>query len=74
MLIAKITRKVLMNWYALSFTAIFTHGLTGAVGLTASRKTSFRPAVRLSSMTWETSCKARISAAVCGMTEFYRAE
>ena len=40
-----ITRKMLMNWYALSFTAIFTLGLTGAVGLTAARKTSFRPAV-----------------------------
>jgi hypothetical protein len=39
-----ITRKVLMNWYALSFTAIFTLGLTGAVGLTTARKTSFHPA------------------------------
>jgi len=38
-----ITRKVLMNWYALSFTAIFTLGLTGAVGLTTARKTSFHP-------------------------------
>lgn len=45
MLIAKVTRKVLMNWYALSFTAIFTLGLTGAVSLTAARKTSFQPAV-----------------------------
>ncbi len=39
-----ITRRVLMNWYALGFTAIFTLGLTGAVGLTAARKTSFHPA------------------------------
>src|SRR5882724_9585314 len=44
MLIAKVTRKVLMNWYALTFTAIFTLGLTGAVGVTISRKASFRPA------------------------------
>ena len=39
-----ITRKVLMNWYALSFSAIFTLGLTGAIRLTAARKTSFQPA------------------------------
>ena len=38
-----ITRKVLMNWYALSFSAIFTLGLTGAIRLTAARKTSFQP-------------------------------
>jgi hypothetical protein len=72
MLIANITRKVLMNWYALTFTAIFTLGLTGAVGLTAARRTSFRPSVRLPSMTREIPCTARISAAPCRMTEFYR--
>jgi hypothetical protein len=43
MSIAKITRKLLMNWYALTFCAIFTLGLTGALGLTAARRTSFRP-------------------------------
>ncbi len=74
MSIAKITRKLLMNWYALPFCAIFTLGLTGALGLTAARRTSFRPAVQLPRMTWETSWTARISAAVCGMTEFYRGE
>jgi hypothetical protein len=42
MQIGRITRKVLMNWHALSFTTIFTLGLTGAVGLTTSRKTSFQ--------------------------------
>jgi len=46
MSIAEITRKLLMHWYALTFTAIFTLGLTGAVGLTTARRTSFRPAVR----------------------------
>src|SRR5207253_2610443 len=45
MLIAKVTRKVLLNWYALTFTAIFTLGLTDAVGVTAVLKTSFRGAV-----------------------------
>jgi hypothetical protein len=38
MRIGSITRKVLMNWYALSFTAIFTLGLTGAVGLASWSK------------------------------------
>ncbi len=33
MRIGRITRKLLMNWYALGFTAIFTLGLTGAAGL-----------------------------------------
>jgi len=42
MQIGRITRKVLMNWHALSFTTIFTLGLTGAVGLPTSRKTSFQ--------------------------------
>ncbi len=42
MRIGRITRKLLMNWYALGFTAIFTLGLTGAAGLTTSRKTSFQ--------------------------------
>jgi hypothetical protein len=35
MLIAKLTRRVRMNWCGLTFTAIFTLELTGAVGVTA---------------------------------------
>jgi hypothetical protein len=65
------------RWYALGINAIFTLGLIGA-GLTGNRKTSFRPTTdapvrqksdsgttRSPSMTWETSCAARTSAAVC---------
>jgi hypothetical protein len=45
MSIAKITRKLFMYLYALTLTALFTFGLTGAFGLATARRTSFRPAL-----------------------------
>jgi hypothetical protein len=71
MLIAKVTRKLLLNWYALTFTAIFTLGLTGAVGLSTSRRTSFRPAVRFTRHDVGDFLH-RVAGVVCRVTEFYR--
>jgi hypothetical protein len=70
MLIAKITRKLLMNWYALTFTAIFTFGLTAAAGLTTARRTS---AVRFARHD-AGNFLHRVSEVVCRMTEFYRGQ
>ena len=56
MLIAKITRKLLMNWYALTFTAILTLGLTATAGLTTARRRHSARLCGLPGMTRETSC------------------
>ena len=73
MLIAKITRKLLMNWYALTFTAIFTLGLTATAGLTTARRTSFRPAVRFTRHD-AGNFLHRMSEVVSRMAEFYRGQ
>jgi hypothetical protein len=60
-----------MNWYALTFSAIFTLGLTGAVGLTTARRASFRPALRFTRQDVG-NFRHRMSEVLCRVTEFYR--